>query len=102
MARRRKRSPKTTASWQPWNGNGSQTDRVASHHKWGIFYRHESTGLWWSKDQTQHGGSNWKVFRESSGGLIWTSDADEFGNFIVEKHKSETGKFVPWGELSIR
>jgi RHS repeat-associated protein len=58
--------------------------------------------LWWSKDQTGHGGSVWKVFREKGSGLEWVADADEFGDFIKAKHKGSTGEFIPWKETSGR
>tara|TARA_B100001248_G_scaffold261149_1_gene251358 strand:+ start:348 stop:467 length:120 start_codon:yes stop_codon:yes gene_type:complete len=32
--------------------------------------------------------------------LIWYSDANEFGTFIGKKHKGDTGKIIPWKELS--
>ncbi|MEM6817137.1 MAG: hypothetical protein AAF600_22550 [Bacteroidota bacterium] len=36
-----------------------------------------------------------KVFKEGKKGLEWFRDADEFGNFILNKHKGSTGKFIP-------
>src|SRR5262245_22462373 len=47
-----------------------------------------------------HGGSKWKVFEETSGGLKWKADADEFGTFLVGKHKSPVGDLIPWKELN--
>ncbi|MFY0582715.1 hypothetical protein ACN28S_58065 [Cystobacter fuscus] len=65
-------------------------------------YKSKSDGLWWSADNTGHGGSKWKVFEETGDGLKWKADADEFGDFIRGKHKGPTGKFIPWSELSGR
>lgn len=75
-------------------------DRVAN---WGRnkLLRDPDTGLWWSRDFAGHGGSSWKVFREGKKGLYWFKDADEFGNYIVRKHKGSTGTFISWKELSI-
>lgn len=53
-----------------------------------------NTGRWWSRDTAGHGGSAWKVFEERSGGLQWIADADEQGNFIQGKWKSDAGMFV--------
>jgi RHS repeat-associated protein len=33
-------------------------------------------------------------------GLEWFKDADEFGDFITNKHKGLTGTLIPWGQLS--
>ncbi|MEZ2661647.1 hypothetical protein ACBP89_27305, partial [Aneurinibacillus aneurinilyticus] len=59
-------------------------------------YRDPKTGLWWAKDTTTHGGSTYKVFKEAKGGkeLHWIADADEYGNFIEGKHKSNTGTVI--------
>lgn len=73
---------------------------VKNHKVWGTFYKSKTDGLWWVIDKTGHGGSKFKVYREKNGGLEWIADADEYGDFITRKHKSESGKFVPWGELS--
>jgi hypothetical protein len=35
----------------------------------------------------------------SDKGLEWYRDADEFGDFILNKHKGETGMFLPWKEF---
>lgn len=56
--------------------------------------------LWWSKDTAGHGGSAWKVYEESSRGLIWRADANQYGDFIVGKHKSDVGTFIPWKDLN--
>jgi len=59
------------------------------------YYRDGQTGLWWSKDTTGHGGSAYKVFRETSTSLEWIADADKHGQFIPDKHKGNTGKSIP-------
>jgi RHS repeat-associated protein len=59
------------------------------------YYRHVTTGLWWSVDTAGHGGSAFKVFTEGSGGTLnWFRDADQYGDFIdpARKHKGRTGK----------
>ena len=59
-------------------------------------YRDPKTGYWWAKDTTGHGNSAYKVFKEAKGGkeLHWVADADEYGNFILDKHKSSTGTII--------
>ena len=61
------------------------------------YWRHISTGYWWSRDFAGHGGSAFKVFEEGAGGeLQWYRDATKFGDFINpdKKHKGPTGKRV--------
>lgn len=82
-----------------WEVTRNNTDKIVRHSKFGKIYRHKTTGLWWSKDTAGHGKSVWKVFVEKDGGLSWIADADEFGNFILFKHKGDIGKFIPWKEL---
>lgn len=50
-------------------------------------------------DNGGHGGSKFKIFNETNKGLEWFKDADEFGDFIINKHKGSTGRFIPWGQL---
>jgi hypothetical protein len=64
----------------------------------GKLYKSKSDGLWWSKDTAGHGQSAWKVYEETAEGLRWRADADVYGDFIVGKHKSPTGKFIPWNQ----
>lgn len=83
-----------------WRITRERTERVLYYEKFGKFYKSASDGLWWSKDLAGHGDSQWKVFRETSKGLAWFRDADEFGNFIVGKHKGDVGMFISWDKLS--
>jgi len=72
---------------------------VKYHSKFGKFFKSKSDNLWWSVDRAGHGGSKFKVFKETKKGLQWIKDADEFGDFIIKKHKGATGSFIPWGQL---
>ncbi len=54
----------------------------------------DKNGLWWSKDLAGHGGSTYKVFKKEGKTLKWYSDADEYGNFITDKHKGDTGMVI--------
>lgn len=85
---------------RPWKITKEGTAATAQHNKFGTFYKSKSDGLWWSRDQAGHGKSVWKVFDETDKGLQWKADADEFGDFIVGKHKGPTGMFIPWSRLS--
>jgi hypothetical protein len=79
-----------------WNITREMTD-ATKNIKGRMYYRHKSTGLWWSRDTAEHGGSAWKVFTEEKGGTLhWYHDADEFGNFIdrAAKHKGPIGKVL--------
>ncbi len=82
--------------WQITKGG---TEKVVQHSKFGKIYKSKSDGLWWSKDTAGHGGSQWKVFKETEKGLEWIADADEYGDFIVGKYKGDVGKFIPWKQL---
>ncbi|MYT26435.1 hypothetical protein GTW69_40270 [Streptomyces sp. SID7760] len=63
------------------------------------FYKSASDGTWWTPDVTGHGESAFKVYRETSKGLEWISDADKYGDYMPEKWKGDTGKFIPNSNL---
>ena len=46
---------------------------------------------YWLQDKAGHGNSAFKVFKKSGNKLNWVYDADEFGNFILNKHKGPIG-----------
>jgi hypothetical protein len=58
------------------------------------YYKDAKTGLWWSKDLKNDGGSAWKVHQESGGKLVWKADAAQYRNYMENKHKSPTGKEI--------
>ncbi|MBW9214981.1 HINT domain-containing protein [Mumia sp. zg.B53] len=66
----------------------------------GTVSKSKSDALWWSRDTAGHGGSTWKVYTESSRRLIWRADANQYGDFIIGKHKSDVGTFIPWKDLN--
>lgn len=55
--------------------------------------------IWYSKDIDQHGGSGYKLFVEKKTHFAWIGDADEFGNIMQNKHKSEKGKKISKKDL---
>ncbi|MFC7219666.1 polymorphic toxin-type HINT domain-containing protein [Streptomyces polyrhachis] len=63
------------------------------------FYKSASDGTWWTPDVTGHGESAFKVYRETSKGFEWISDADKYGDYMPDKWKGDTGKFIPNGNL---
>ncbi|MFI5690043.1 hypothetical protein [Streptomyces sp. NPDC051636] len=63
------------------------------------FYKSASDGLWWTADITGHGQSAFKVYKETKKGLEWIADADRYGDFMLNKWKGETGRFIPWSQL---
>ena len=83
-----------------WSLTKQGSSKVMKHPIRGLFYKSKSDGLWWVKDQTKHGGSFYKVYKETNKGLEWHKDADKYGNFIINKHNSDVGIFIPWKELS--
>jgi len=83
-----------------WKLTKQGSSAVKYHKTFGTLYKSKSDGLWWALDRAGHGGSKFKVFKESKQGLKWYKDADEFGNFITNKHKGDVGKAIPWGQLS--
>jgi hypothetical protein len=85
-----------------WEITKEMTDRTCTHKTFGVYSRHKTTKLWWSKDILGHGGSVWKVFDETSKSLEWKADADRYGDFIVGKHKGPTGTSIPFSELGCR
>ncbi len=63
------------------------------------FYQSRSDGTWWTPDVTGHGGSAFKVYRQTSKGLEWIADADLYGDYMPGKWKGDTGKFIPKSQL---
>ena len=57
-------------------------------------------GTVYSKDRAGHGGSAWKMFKETSKGFEWKADLDIQGRRMEGKHKGDTGKFIPKKEFS--
>ena len=52
---------------------------------------------YWLQDKAGHGNSAFKVFEKSGNKLKWIHDADEFGNFILNKHKGPIGMVLNMG-----
>lgn len=89
----------------PWGITKEGTTRVVEHPRFGKFYKAKSDGLWWSKDRAGHGSQGrpqWKVFEETADGLKWKADANEFGDFIEDKHKGSVGLHIPWSDVGGR
>lgn len=82
-----------------WNLTKAGASQIKSHKTFGTFYKSKNDGLWWSVDRAGHGGSKFKVFKQTKNGLMWYRDADQYGDFIINKHKGPTGKFIPWSQL---
>jgi RHS repeat-associated protein len=82
-----------------WKLTRENSSRVLRHDKFGSFYKEKSGAYWWTQDNAGHGGSAFKVYKETPTGLEWTSDADQYGNFINNKHKGDVGRYIPWKDL---
>ena len=65
----------------------------------GLYWKNKDDDLWWSRDIDKHGGSEWKVFKETNKGLEWKADADKNGKYLTNKHKGQSGYFIPWKDL---
>jgi hypothetical protein len=82
--------------WQLTHANSDLQINVGGR----MYYRHKTTGLWWSRDTAGHGGSAFKVYREdATGNLAWFRDADQYGDFIspLRKHKGSVGRVISFG-----
>jgi hypothetical protein len=82
-----------------WTLTREGASTIKYHKLFGTFYKSKSDNLWWSVDKTGHGGSQYKVFKETNKGLEWYKDADEYGTFLSGKHKGPTGLVIPWKQL---
>ena len=49
-----------------WSLTKQGSSKVMKHPIRGLFYKSKSDGLWWVKDQTKHGGSFYKVYKETN------------------------------------
>ncbi len=77
----------------------SKKTKQARTQRFGKLYQDPETRLWWSKDRTQHGNSQFKVFKKNAKGFEWVFDADCNGNRIDGKHKGPIGIFIPFKDL---
>jgi hypothetical protein len=79
-----------------WQLTDAMTDQKKSDGRH-TYWRHKTTGLWWSRDTARHAGCAFKVYKEKSNGdLEWFRDADQYGDFISPqgKHKGPIGRTV--------
>ncbi|WP_010500978.1 polymorphic toxin-type HINT domain-containing protein [Paenibacillus elgii] len=84
--------PNTTTKWDI--KSNAKAELSYNFHGQKIKAYQDSHGYWWAKDTTSHAGSAYKVFEKKSKELHWVSDADEYGNWIKDKHKSQTGAVI--------
>jgi hypothetical protein len=80
----------------------SRSTKYVRTKRFGKMYKDPETGLWWSKDLEQHGGSCFKVFKETAKSFEWIFDADHMGNTIVGKNKGPIGMSIPFKEVIFR
>jgi hypothetical protein len=84
---------------KPWRVTPEGTQQTLRHPRFGKFFQSKSDGLWWSRDTSGHGGSFWKVFTKKDNKLHWQADADEYGDFIIGKHKGPVGTEINLSEM---
>lgn len=77
------------------------SDKVVRSDRFGKIYRDPKTRLWWSRDRANHGGSAYKIFRETSRGLEWEYDANMLGEAIIGKHKGPAGLHISFKEVGV-
>src|SRR5690606_18754695 len=51
-----------------WKLTKAGASAIKNHKTFGTFYKSNSDGLWWVVDKAGHGGSKFKVFKETSKG----------------------------------
>jgi hypothetical protein len=94
---------KTQPKGEPKEWEVKEYDKVYRGDK-GKYYRdpkikNGNKDLYWTKDVDKHGKSYWKLYEGRDDGLHWQKDADRFGHYMLDKHKSESTKFIPWKDL---
>lgn len=80
-----------------WNIKDKNTGEALYHFQGRICnaYLDRIRKYWWSKDVQEHGESGFKFMVYTPKGFCWIEDADQFGNFIKDKHKGTAGLFIP-------
>lgn len=63
------------------------------------YVRDASSGLWWSTDFANHGGTVFKTYRQSDAQLHHEADRDLHGNVIESKHKGPVGAVINISDL---
>jgi RHS repeat-associated protein len=60
-----------------------------------IAYKDPKTGLYWVQVRAEEShGKTFQVYRRKGKNLVWEADANEYGDYITKKHKSEKGKII--------
>ncbi|WP_447663665.1 polymorphic toxin-type HINT domain-containing protein [Paenibacillus sp. D51F] len=85
-------TPNTTTKWDI--KTNAKAELTYNFHGQKVKAYQDSNGYWWAKDTTGHGCSAYKVFEKKGKELHWKADADEYGNWITDKHKSQTGTVI--------
>lgn len=69
------------------------------HHGTRVYLEDTETGLWWTRDDDQHGKSTFKTYTLNSANLEHQADRDAAGEVIVNKHKGPQGKIILASEM---
>ena len=73
----------------PWQITYDQTLWIAEHDYAGkLFQWKKDDRFWFAVDRARHGGAKYKVFMEKGNKLIFHASADEYGQFMKDKHES--------------
>lgn len=74
---------------KPWQITYDQTLWIAEHDYAGkLFQWKKDDRFWFAVDRTRHGGAKYKVFMEKGSSLVFHASADEYGQFMKDKHES--------------
>ncbi|MFB5759848.1 RHS repeat-associated core domain-containing protein [Paenibacillus medicaginis] len=88
------KKPNKTTKWDIKTNAKAKVNYNFNGQKVTAYQDNTKKGYWWAKDTIGHGGSAFKVFEKRGNELHWVADADEYGNFITGKHKSQTGTVI--------
>ena len=74
---------------KPWKISDDQTLRIAEHPYVGkLFQWKKDESLWFAVDRARHAGAKYKVFLDRGNELVFLCSADEYGQFMENKHES--------------
>ena len=74
---------------KPWKITEDQTLNVAEHDRVGnLFQWKKNKKFWFAVDTARHAGARYKIFEEKGNKLVFCCSADEYGQFMKNKHES--------------
>ena len=81
--------PTSATDRNPWQITYDQTLWIAEHDYAGkLFQWKKDDRFWFAVDRARHGGAKYKLFMEKGNKLVFHASADEYGQFMKDKHES--------------